>query len=201
MSLDIIFLGQDGVGKSTLLKAVTDALPMKTVSGYLGIGQDGWRLGFAKALSKQHKGCLGNALFWYLALPVELLMRRVPMLRQGRGRVVMIDRVPGFPLLSNRVSFWLYRTILPRPCMVVLLTGDPVQIAARKPDETTQERTEKELRKWKRVAECLSAGRILEVNMTVNDLTTCRNMVVEANRTDPGLSAAMYKRRAGRGFS
>lgn len=193
-SADIIFLGPDGVGKSTLLRAVTEALPLKTASGYLGIGRDGWYLGSAKAMSERSKGRQSHFLFWYLVLPVELLLRRALMLLRGRGRVILIDRVPGVPLLRGGLLRGLYRLILPHPCMVVLLRGDPEQIAVRKPDETTPQRASKELEKWKRVAGGLGDGRILEVDTTMNDPFTCRDMIVEAIRTDPCIAAALYRR-------
>lgn len=190
---DIIFLGPDGVGKSTLLQAVHDALPVKTGSGYLGIGKEGWKLKFAKRLSEQRSRRVPAAVFWYLVLPVELSLRRLLMLRKGRGRIILIDRVPGKPLLGDWLLRLLYMPILPRPCIVVLLSGDPEGIAARKPDETTPERTEKELAKWRRVAERLGAGRILEIDTTRHDVAACCDHVVEAIRTDPSVKLALYR--------
>ncbi len=192
---DIIFIGPDGVGKTTLIKAVIEALPIKTGSGYLGIGKEGWKLWFAKALSERRKNRFASVLFWYMVLPVELMLRRAIMLHRGRGRVIIIDRVPGMPLLRKGALLWLYRIILPRPCIVVLLTGDPVKIASRKPEETTPERTEKELVKWKCVAKRLKSRRIIEIDTTHHNLETCRDIVVEAIRTDPGVSANLYKRQ------
>lgn len=194
MLANVIIIGPDGVGKSTLLSEIGNSLPVKSTSGYLGIGKEGWVFASAQRLSKKRKSRVSSALFWYLVLPVELSIRRLLILLKGRGGVILIDRVPGKPLLGNIVLRLLYRTLLPCPCMVVLLTGDPKQVAARKPDETTPERTEREIAKWERVANSLGAESILEIDTTLHDINTCSNLVVEAILTDSCIRAALYRK-------
>lgn len=113
-------------------------------------------------------------------MPLELVIRRLLLWRSSRGRVLLIDRVPGAPLQRQGFLPTLYRLILPRPDMVVLLTGDPELIAARKPDETTPDRTAREFSKWRSVAKRLGARQIVEVDTTKNDIETCCNQVVDA---------------------
>ena len=180
MPTRVLFLGPDGVGKSTLLQSVQEALPVASVNAYFGIGKDGWRLKAVQRLSVHGGRSLSGAVFWYVALPVEIYLRRINISRVGRGGIVLIDRVPGKPLLSGQFLRLLYIGILPRPNVIILLQGDPVVIASRKPEETTPERTVKELRKWKKVAERLRADRIVAIDTTDNELVSCRDIAIRA---------------------
>lgn len=180
MPTKVLFLGPDGAGKSTLLQSVQEALPSASVNAYLGIGKDGWRLKAVQRLSVHRGKSLSDAVFWYVALPLEMCLRRTNILRAGRGSIVLIDRVPGKPLLSGKFLRLLYIGILPRPNVILLLQGDPTVISSRKPEETTSERTVKELRKWKKVAERLRADKIVEIDTTRNELFACRDMAVRA---------------------
>lgn len=54
-SAKILFLGPDGSGKTSLLRATQSVLPLKSSHGYLGIGEDGWKLGLVKSLSAKRK--------------------------------------------------------------------------------------------------------------------------------------------------
>ena len=189
----VVFLGPDGAGRTTLIEAVRSSAPVKCVVGYFGVGRAGWRLSAARALCERH-GTISRVLFWNLLLPVELLLRRLVLCRRGRGRLHLLDRVPGRPLLRGRWQRWLYSLILPRPDIVVLVTGDADTIAGRKPDETTPHRTRLEIDKWAAVASALRPRRVVEVNTTQNGIDMCRDEVLEAIRSDQRILAGLFRR-------
>lgn len=192
----VLFLGPDGAGKSTLIVEVQKTLPLKSDSLYLGTGDNGWIL---PGLHSYAAFCRHpwpqklrlSLLYWYVFLPLELLLRRLRVGRRGRWRIVLIDRFPGRPFVRGgymgKSMAWLYRQILPRPGLIVLLTGDPGILAERKPDETSRERTEKELRKWLKVAQKLNSEDILILDTTKQDVTMCVQEVIETIRTHPTL--------------
>jgi len=191
MRCNVIFLGTDGVGKTTLQRATAEKLAVPTVSAYFGLG-GGWKFGFARRLSvKENRFWVG--LFWYVGLPLELLARRLAIVGDPHG-VVLIDRIPGKPLLGNPVLRFLYKCILPRPCLVVLLTGAPTRLVARKPEEQSLKRLLKEAGKWNRVATIIGARRTIEIDTSADVLDVCRDRIVEAILARPCVQSMCFRR-------
>jgi thymidylate kinase len=198
----VLFLGPDGAGKSTLIVGVQEALPLKSDSLYLGMGNEGWIL---PGLLRYAAFCRHpwpqklrlSLLYWYVLLPLEFLLRCLRVSRRGRWRIILIDRFPGTPFsrggYMGKSMAWLYSRILPRLGLIVLLTGDPDILAKRKPAETNRERTEKELHKWFAVAQKLDSENILILDTTKQDVAMCVRKVIETIRTHPTLLQKLLK--------
>jgi len=200
MHINVVFLGPDGVGKTTLIAAVHEATASYSKTAYFGLGKDGWRLAFARRLAMGQKSTLRRHLFWYAAFPCEIILRRLHMLTDWRRRVVLVDRLPGLPIRAGGVLGKLYSVILPTPRVIFLLVGDPAVIAARKPCETSTQRTIKEIRKWGEVARRFGRSRIIELDTTMLGTPACKARVIEELEHDPVIHQALLggtRRRVG----
>lgn len=179
----ILFLGPDGVGKSSLVNQIKARILLKTEKLYLGIGNSDYILPIfpdIKSLSNHRKmRKLFSFVFWNILLPIELGLRRIKVAKNGRYRMILIDRFPGKPFITSKCYVRkIYQLILPKPDLIVLLTGDPEIIAARKPDETSAERTEQEIEKWHQVANNLNAKSTIIIDTTKNNLSVCTDQVI-----------------------
>lgn len=169
-TLVVVFLGSDGSGKTTLVEAVKAALPDETVNIYLG--EKEFATGLAEsaflASNRPEAGAVParwlTALYNYLLLPLDLLCRCIAARRGASGRILLIDRVPGFPFVSgSRLLRTIYRGVLPRPDLVVLLHGEPAVLAARKPDATMRS-IASDTSKFRNVAHALGAAGVVEID-------------------------------------
>lgn len=182
--MNVLFLGPDGSGKSTIIGSLKPLLGESCTVLYLGMGDAGWLL---PGMHRAHRLLTSSAshalrlhwVYWYMLLPLELLCRRAVARLKGRKRFVLIDRFPGQPFLAGGALAQLYRLVLPAPDIVVTLVGDPAIISARKPEETTCDRTRKEIEKWRSVAQRIGARRELSVDTTVRDAAGCARTVAD----------------------
>jgi hypothetical protein len=181
-SVTVAFLGSDGAGKSSLIRLLGQRRSANCI--YLGMSPDEkWQLGIARdAYASQayrtgaFSRAVGGGLFWFLLFPIELIMRRLAA-REGRGGTLhLLDRVPGLPFIRRGFLAQAYRYLLPRIDFVVLLTGDPEIISARKPQETTTERTRKETVKWATVARRICPN-LIELDTTRLSIEQCADLV------------------------
>jgi len=189
----ILFLGPDGVGKTSLIDSLSSSLSLKHSKLYLGMGADGWILRSVKWLKFNSKNSFVSwlplgFLFKYLGFPLELLSRQFKVSKYSKNRIVLIDRYPGYVFLYGKVALYLYSLILPKPDLIILLTGDAKQIAARKPNETTEARTISEIKKWREVAIKLDPSRIIEVDTTKNDIDECKNIIIKELASNSNLT-------------
>jgi hypothetical protein len=180
--LFVLFLGPDGVGKSSIINGVKSMSPIKCKPLYLGLGEDGWRVPFVKRFRKI-KSKIANKLgfeylFWFFLFPLELLIRHFTAKRSGGWCIHLVDRFPGRPFIRGGMWERLYRMVLPKPDLIVLLTGDPVVIAGRKPTETSVTRTVKEFKKWSLVAKKINCP-VFGVDTTANDIEKCSQLVLQ----------------------
>lgn len=195
----VLFLGADGTGKTTLVKALQKVLPLKNKILYLGMGKENWLLGFVQKYQKfcQEVPWAGRfrlgLLFSWVLLPLELSMRRLKASLSSKYAVILIDRFPGYPFIQGGFLKWLYRHILPEPDLIVLLSGDPDSIFRRKPYETTTQRVKKELIKWARVAERISAAQVLEVDTTSKEVQECLGKILINISRHPAFKQKMFK--------
>ncbi len=194
----ILFLGPDGSGKTTLVKQVKNKLFLKSVDLYLGMGENNWHFLSIKKLQelsngKSTKQILFKCVYYYMLLPIELLIRQLKLMKQMRWRFILIDRYPGYLFLKGNFLKRLYKFILPQPDLIVLLSGDPKLIAARKSNETTPERTLKEITKWRKVADVIGAKHQLELDTTENNINFCVEKIIELIRKDLSLHNKVLK--------
>lgn len=199
LGFTVLFLGADGTGKTTLVKALQKEIPLKNKILYLGMGKKGWLL---KSVQKYQNFCQEilwagrfrfGLLFSWVLLPLELSMRRLKTSIGGKYAVIFIDRFPGWPFVNGGPIKWLYRYILPRPDLIVLLGGDPETIFSRKPDETTPERVEKELKKWAIVANRIDASKIFKIDTTHKDIQGCLEEILMTISNNPVFKQKMLK--------
>jgi hypothetical protein len=123
---------------------------------------------------------LTGSLLWYVLFPLELMARRAAIKPSQHGTFLLLDRLPGQPFLSGGLLLRLYQLLLPKPDVIVLLNGDPDEIAGRKPAETSAERTASELAKWEIVARRIPTASIVRVDTTRYTIRACTEFLMQA---------------------
>jgi teichuronic acid exporter len=195
----MIILGPDGAGKSTLVKTLSNALPEAADSLYLGMGLDEpWAFRIVRSAYRFHlerrpgwQRALTGVAVWYLLMPIEFLARRRQASHGRHSRYVIIDRVPSRPFLQGGLLGAYYRWILPSADNTVLLVGDAVEIASRKPNETSLSRTVLDLRKWEQVANRMARCRVIRLDTTRKDPTSCTAILLAAFASKAAKDAAI----------
>ena len=176
----ILFLGTDGAGKSTLIKAVKEKLLLKNKQLYLGTGEHGWTsTQMKKLLQWKSRNKIINKLYGffktYFLLPVEFLLRIVPVKIKSKYSVVLIDRIPGKIFLENsKHKQLLYKSILPKPDLVFFLNARPEILQERKPLEFSTERSLADIEKFRKVADKISGGNYISIdtsNLSISEAT------------------------------
>lgn len=185
MGLSVLLLGTDGTGKSTLVEGVANSLPFKSDKLYFGTGEEGWVYPAAKKLNFCKGGKVISCLNKVLSLPLELITRKLLKVKNGKYKVILIDRVPGWAVLDRRLNL-IYHRILPRIDIVFFLTGDSKVLATRK-SERSYESTIKEDAKFRKVAEKLSSGKYIELDTTKLSINECENRIINEIVSHPKL--------------
>lgn len=162
-SFNILFLGADGTGKSTLIRKVSDSGAFKTQNYYFG--QKNWKIKFLSKLSISSNKLI-KIIYKYLLYPLDIFLRRL-IIRRESIHISLIDRFPGTSFINNRLLKSIYFLVLPKVDLIVLLVGDPTEISLRK-DEITAEQYVKEERKWRRLTSIIGSN-IIEINTTQLD--------------------------------
>lgn len=144
----VLFVGTDGSGKTTLINHIKNQLPLKTETLYLGENQ--WAIPLIGRLRKS-KNYLISRLWIYVLYPLDLWIRVYKVRRHSKYRLVLIDRIPGFPFIGNKVLRFIYKMVLPEPDFIVLLYGDAKKIWKRK-KEIPLDAVEEDMEKWLHVS-------------------------------------------------
>ncbi len=180
----VLFLGTDGSGKSTLIKAVKEKLVLKNKQLYLGTGEQGWTSAKMKKLinwktRNRVLNKLAGIFKSYFFLPVEFLLRIVPVKAKSKYSVVLIDRIPGKVFLEKGTGkSLLYKTILPRPDLVFYLHADQEVLKKRKPLEYSPERSMKDAEKFRMVADKVSDGQYISIDTSKLSVTEASDLIL-----------------------
>ncbi|GHA72900.1 hypothetical protein [Pontibacter akesuensis] len=182
--LNVLFLGTDGAGKTTLIKEVRQQLNLKSSLLYLGMGENGWttplfkRFYARRSQNKPLNRVLG-LLRTLVILPSEFMLRILPVKMKSKYSVVLIDRFPGFVFSNgNPGRKLLYKTILPKPDLVFFLHADPEVLVSRKPVEITLEGSRANITKFKKVAEVISKGKYVSIDTSKLTISEARDCII-----------------------
>ena len=141
----ILFLGADGAGKSTIIKALEQYLDIPYKELYGGVGEKGWSnfltLWFYKKITNSYilKKTQIARLLMYNIFSLEILLRRLPTINNGKNILLFIDRAP--PLIKSRAKIVsnLFYYLFHKPNLVIKLTAPIDVLCNRKPKELTKE--------------------------------------------------------------
>lgn len=182
--LNVLFLGTDGAGKTTLIQEVRQQLNLKSNLLYLGMGENGWTTPLFKKLYEQRSqnkpmNRMLSLLRALVILPSEFMLRILPVKMKSKYSVVLIDRFPGSMFAGDRPRRQLfYETILPKPDLVFFLHADPEVLVSRKPGEITLEGSKANITKFKNVAEVISRGKYFSIDTSKLTIGEARDSII-----------------------
>jgi len=166
MAINIAVIGTDGSGKTTLCKRLADSDNLEIGYEYLGFRHHS--LSFVERYFKRYGD--KTLLYRHFFFPVDLIFRR---LRWSKAPLVIIDRLPGWPILSrNLLIKTLYRYLLPKIDAVVLIEADAWVLLERK-KENSLKGYKKDMAKWRSVYNklvCMSKKR-LDTTLCTEDVS------------------------------
>ena len=169
--MNVLFLGTDGSGKTSLIKILEDNLNLKTKKLYLGMGEDNCHFNIIKKFKNINpKNYLlkkiKSLIFTILLFPIELLLRIIVSKINSKYKIILIDRFPGYPLLSSNIFIKnIYKLILPKPDIVIFLKGDETVISKRK-TKLNELQTKKNTIKFEKLAELLLPSNYISIDTT-----------------------------------
>lgn len=143
----LLIVGCDGSGKSTLLQLLRSQLELPAERLYGGLGPAEWLFPWIEKFRRriEMKGRPARALgilFWIFVLfPVELGGRVARRAWLARSAVLLVDRFPEFAFVGKwgALTAHLYRSILPKPAMVVEVAAPIPVLLERRGDELDAE--------------------------------------------------------------
>ena len=165
----ILFIGSDGTGKSTVIKNLQDSLRLKSISYNLGQSNIGWAINLNKRLFNNY--FLKKIKIANFFLLIDIILRRIKMLRHSNNKLILIDRFPGFIFLNTNFINNLIRLLLPKPNLVILLIASYKTRKKRKPSEIKNDQS-----KWYAVAKYLNCE-TLKLSTDKSKLLTTTNKI------------------------
>lgn len=165
----VLVLGTDGTGKTSLISNLNNISPVETKNMYLGTGDGGWVLDTVKKMHNSSKKRILQKVFKNIILPLEFSLRVIRGKKNGKHKLILIDRFPGWAILSNsKLTKTIFKVILPKPQLVIFLYGDAHQIYERKKERDVKSIL-KDTSKFRKVANLVSDNNVFEVNTTELD--------------------------------
>jgi len=164
----ILFLGSDGVGKTTQINFFQKKTFFKTFICSFGLSEKSWALNFNlllfKKLSKYPK--IKN-----LILIFDLIIRKIKLLRYLPNRLILIDRFPGYLLLQRNLYYYFLKILLPSPDLIVVVHASNKIRKKRKPLEIKNDQ-----HKWIKIAKKLKYNYIV-VNTSNKSISKINNLI------------------------
>jgi len=166
----ILFVGSDGTGKTTIIKHLQNKLKIKSIAYNFGQSENGWCL-------KINKIFYNNYLITKIKLSkfflfIDLLLRRISMLRYSNNKLVLIDRFPGFAFQKKSWANYLIKFILPKPDLIVLLQTNKAIRKKRKPNEIKNDQS-----KWDIVSKSLDCETLRQSTSYFKISLSCNNII------------------------
>jgi len=153
----ILFLGADGVGKTTIIEYLQKRMKSKTHAAYYGISGSKWKYKINYLFYDVFKN---NIRLGSLFLLIDIILKNISLRANVRNSFVLIDRFPGFLYLKKFFLFDLIKSFLPKPDLIILLKLKSSIRKSRKPLEYVKNDT-----KWKVVAKKMALP-LFEINVT-----------------------------------
>ena len=185
----VLFLGCDGTGKSTLVKSVKERILVPTNILYGGVGEAGFKKTSIYSIREKIKkfrfsGKLRLHKFWLLFIfPLELNLRFWRKKDFKKRKLILIDRLPDFSFKKNEwgIIKRLYKKILPKPDLVVLLTASDESLIKRKPNELSLEKVQKKKKLELLIADYCQNNGTKVIILKTDELTVeeCSNRVIQ----------------------
>ena len=113
----VLFLGSDGVGKTTLIDKLKIHLNSKIYSISFGISEKYW---FSKKLYLLACKFNNNSKMFSLFFLSDLVLRRIKLFLIANHHFIFIDRFPGF-IFKKNFKRKIFSLILPSPDLIFLL--------------------------------------------------------------------------------
>ena len=177
----VVFLGPDGSGKTTLIEMIDKNMPVKTSEVYLG--EKYYYFNFVDKLNKCESNMafinvLSRYMYMYLFLPIDIRFRIWRVSRTGRYRVILADRLPGFPFVTkSKLLKYIYRLVIPRLDLLVLLDGDASVFNSRK-QEVGVKKVREDSEKFRKVKHEINANDELVIDTTESNIEDSYNKIV-----------------------
>lgn len=173
-SYNILFLGADGSGKSSLINDMAKQLKIKNKQFYFG--ERNWVFHINSYLVLSSNIALRIIYNWF-TFPLDLYVRNKRLSSYSNGKVALIDRFPGFPFIKNGMMRKIYDYCLPRINTIVLLSGDPEIFVSRKP-EVSVDKNFSDQNKFFKVSKLVSSNKVINIDTSKNGITESGQILI-----------------------
>ena len=121
---------------------------------------------------------LSRYMYMYLFLPIDIRFRIWRVSRTGRYRIILADRLPGFPFVTkSKLLKYIYRLVIPRLDLLVLLDGDASVFNSRK-QEVGVKKVREDSEKFRKVKHEINANDELVIDTTESNIEDSYNKIV-----------------------
>tara|TARA_B100001057_G_C22820732_1_gene939272 strand:- start:585 stop:1625 length:1041 start_codon:yes stop_codon:yes gene_type:complete len=166
----ILFIGSDGTGKTTLIKCLQQRLKIKSIVYKFGQSENSWYLKINKIFYNNYLMNKINISKFFLF--VDILLRRISMLRYSNNKLVLIDRFPGFAFQKKSWANYLIKFFLPKPDLIILLQANNAIRKKRKPKEIKNDQS-----KWDNVSKSINCETFKLSTSYLKISLSCNNII------------------------
>ena len=188
----VVFIGSDGTGKTTLINKIAEKVSFKIAKLYLGDRE--WLFDNLKNIYKKRgKNRLYKLTSEFILYPFDLFFRIFKIRRFARFRLILIDRLPGFPFSGKNFLDLIYNLILPQIDLLILLEGEPEKIWVRK-KEFPIGKIQQEVKKWEQVFFKVKARKKIRLNTTEKNVNECVDRILNEVFSDDKSINCLFKK-------